>query len=86
MAFIFTRDYHLYIKVCKHCKTEFESSTNDTFCKACWDKIDGGTLRICDRCGHTWEVEAGDCGVAYKKPGTEKVLELCDVCAEKVGA
>ena len=71
----------------EHCKTEFESETNDDFCPACKDKIyEDGTIRRCDRCGHTWEVEAGDCGVAWKKPGTEEVMELCDVCAEKVGA
>jgi hypothetical protein len=86
MAFIFTAKGNLFIKVCKHCKTEFESKTNDTFCTTCAEKMYEGTIRRCDRCDDTWDVEVGDCGYAYKIPGTEIVQELCAKCAEKVGA
>lgn len=87
MTFILTRNKSLFINVCRHCKTEFESKTNDDFCPDCAEKIyEEGTIRRCDRCGDTWEVEVGDCGVAYKAPGTDYVQELCDKCAKKVGA
>lgn len=72
------------INICKHCKTEFKSETWQALCEDCREKMDDGTLRICDHCGHTWEVEAGDGGVAYKDPETEEIMELCDMCAKEV--
>ena len=65
--------------VCKHCKQEFRSKIHEAFCKECKQKITDGTLRICDRCGGTWECEEGECGIAVENlNGT--VDEYCDDC------
>lgn len=68
--------------VCTHCRKEFISDCYQTFCEDCADKFFAGTLRMCDKCGHTWEVELGECGFASTD---EKgyPIELCKKCEAK---
>lgn len=68
--------------VCKHCGVEFVDECYQTFCPNCRKKFYEGTLRICGRCGKTWEVEVGDCGYA-SIDDKGYPIELCKECEKK---
>jgi predicted amidophosphoribosyltransferase len=65
--------------ICEHCGFEFRRDHYETFCAICEAKFDRGTLRQCDKCGHTWEVKLGECGyTATNDKGYP--IELCEKC------
>lgn len=62
---------------CKHCGKKFTALPIRKYCHICERKIKEGKIRICDRCGKTWE---GECGFAFDVYDTGNVWELCEKC------
>ncbi len=78
---------------CRHCNAKIAVDLCDVdyiFCDECEQKFRNGTLRVCDCCGTSWEVEQGDCGysVIYPtvKDTTAELCKACEINYKKIGA
>ena len=68
-----------FTNICKHCKKKFMSDCHETFCPECESLWRDGTLRECDKCGHTWIGECGYCASDCRG----NPIELCDKCEKE---
>jgi hypothetical protein len=68
---------------CAHCGKEFVSKTRQIFCPEHAEMFMAGTIRMCEKCGGTWEVEAGDCGFTTNDEHGF-IMELCKGCENEL--